>query len=258
MLSLTAVPAFNDNYIWVLSKDGCGWVVDPGDAAPVLNYLENNNLTLEGVLVTHHHPDHTGGIARLLSQYPELEVVGPNNPRIGSVSRKVSEGDTLELLGCAFKVIATPGHTLDHLCYFSIPNGDTPLLFCGDTLFAGGCGRLFEGTAAQMHHSLQKLAQLPVDTRVCAAHEYTLANLAFAIAVEPDNSELQQRLQRCQQQRQNNLPTLPSSLQEELDSNPFLRIGEPTIVDAACAQEQHPVSGEETIFAAIRSWKDRF
>ncbi|RRJ85472.1 hydroxyacylglutathione hydrolase [Aestuariirhabdus litorea] len=257
-MTLTPVPAFNDNYIWCLSRGDRAWVVDPGDATPVMEHLKREGLALEGVLITHHHPDHTGGISTLSAEHPDLVVVGPDNPRINGLTRRINEGESVELLGCHFDVLATPGHTLDHLCYFSDTEQQRPILFCGDTLFAGGCGRLFEGTATQMLNSLQKLAALPPRTQVCAAHEYTLSNLAFALAVEPDNPELQQRLAHCQQLREQNTPTLPSSLQEELNSNPFMRTREPSVVEAAQRQGAETTEDESAIFAAIRSWKDRF
>ncbi|MCL6414576.1 hydroxyacylglutathione hydrolase [Aestuariirhabdus sp. Z084] len=258
MLDFTPIPAFNDNYIWMLCNGQHSWVVDPGDAAPVIRHIKKHNLKLEGILVTHHHPDHIGGIPRLLADYPDLEVIGPENPRIETLTRRVTEGDQIHLLGIDLDIIETPGHTLDHICYFATPPGEKPFLLSGDTLFAGGCGRLFEGTPDQMHRSLQKLAALPANTQVCCAHEYTLANLAFAAAVEPANKKLSDRTERCKQLRADHQPTLPSSLEDELACNPFLRVHVPAVIDAAQQQQGQELNDEAAIFAAIRNWKDRF
>jgi len=191
MLAIEPIPAFNDNYIWLLRRSDSpeAVVVDPGDAVPVLEALARRDLRLTGILVTHHHPDHVGGLARLVAETAPT-VYGPHNPAISGIDRRLGAGDRIELLGRSFEVMEVPGHTLDHIAYFSA--GEPPLLFCGDTLFAGGCGRLFEGTAPMMHRSLQSLAALPPETRVYCAHEYTLANLAFARA-----STGRRRRRRC-------------------------------------------------------------
>lgn len=259
MLSIQPIEAFNDNYIWVLSDQQKAWVVDPGDAVPVEHYLQDHQLLLEGVLITHHHPDHTGGVASLSQNRPDLTIYGPLNPNIQRLTDRLQDSQSVSILGKSFRVIATPGHTLDHICYFceEFAAGE-PALLSGDTLFAGGCGRLFEGTAAQMHSSLQTLAQLPTNTNIYCAHEYTLANLEFALAVEPDNSDLISRMDLARQARQQRQPTVPSRLIDELLSNPFLRVHQPNVVKCATQRLESIQSTDTEIFASIRSWKDHF
>jgi hydroxyacylglutathione hydrolase len=252
-----AVPAFRDNYIWVLT-DGAGKtavVVDPGDAAPVREALDRRGLSLGGILVTHHHADHVGGVTALLEQWPGIPVWGPAGERIPGRTVAVADGAevVLERLGLRFEVLDVPGHTAGHVAYFG--HG---MLFCGDTLFAGGCGRLFEGSAAQMAASLAKLARLPGDTRVYCAHEYTEANLRFAMAVEPDNAALQRRYGKVRQERARGEMTLPSTLAEELATNPFLRCEQPSVRQRATARAGRDLSGPEAVFATVRAWKDSF
>lgn len=257
MLTIEPIPAFSDNYIWLLYDAATrqAFVVDPGEAAPVEAALSDRGLTLEGVLITHHHFDHVGGLADLCAAH-ELTVYGPHNPSIGSVQHRLGAGDRIEVLGCAFEVFEVPGHTLDHIAFFH--DGDQPVLFCGDTLFAGGCGRLFEGDAAMMLNSLDSLAALPAATRVYCAHEYTLANLAFAQAVEPENEALLQRVKQAQATREAGRPTVPSDIATELATNPFLRCREPSI--PASLASRGMLAGEEPaeVFAAVRAWKDNF
>lgn len=255
MLQIEPIAAFNDNYIWVLHDGLQAWVVDPGDATPVLNWLAHRPLQLAGLLITHHHPDHIGGIAALRRHAPAAEVIGPDNPRIEGLTRRVDDGECVTLLDRHFDVIGVPGHTLDHLAYFS-RDMNPPRLFCGDTLFAGGCGRLFEGSPAQMWHSLQRLMELPPETLIYCAHEYTLANLRFALAVEPDNAALQQRQVHDQRSREAGRPTLPSTLAQEQATNPFLRGGEAAVL-AAARKRESDVCDSATAFAALRRWKDR-
>lgn len=257
MLSIEAIPAFNDNYIWLISAPGSdeAFVVDPGDPAVVRAALQERNLGLKGILVTHHHFDHVGGLAELRETYAPV-VFGPENPAIEGVDRHLGAGDRIEVLGHLFEVMTVPGHTLDHIAYFH--PAELPVLFCGDTLFAGGCGRLFEGTPAMMHTSLQVLAALPPSTKVYCAHEYTLANLAFAAAVEPGNDELAARIEDAQALRERNEATVPSSLALELATNPFLRCGDSGL--QASLKAQGKLQGESVVdvFAAVRAWKDNF
>ncbi len=254
-LTLFPIPAFNDNYIWCIARGASAWVVDPGDAEPVLAHLTMAGLTLEGILITHHHWDHTGGIPALCQAYPGISVIGPDNPAIEGLSQRVGDGDTLTLTALALElsVIALPGHTLDHLGYLG-----PGMLFCGDTLFSGGCGRLFEGSPAQMHDSLTRLAALPQDTKIYCAHEYTLANLHFAQAVEPDNEELQEYTRHCQGLRQANRPTLPSTIAMERQINPFLRYDAPSVVSSLTQRTQEDLPDSVSRFAALRRWKDNF
>lgn len=249
------IPAFNDNYIWCLQNGEHAWVVDPGDAAPVLAYLRQHNLHLSGILVTHHHWDHTNGIAELVAKYSQIPVFGPSYGNIKHLTHRYSQGDRLQLptLSLEFDVLEVPGHTLDHIAFY----GDHRL-FCGDTMFSAGCGRLFEGTPEQMLNSLKKLMQLPEQTLVYCTHEYTLANLQFAAQVEPKNQSLKEYTDWAKQQRDAGLPTLPSTIQQQKAINPFLRAQQDEIKHNA---EQHvgkPLPNEETVFAAIRRWKDNF
>ena len=256
MLEIHTIPAFSDNYIWLFHQqdDSKSYVVDPGDAAPVIQTLEKLNLELAGILATHQHPDHIGGIPALL-KHQAVPVYGPAD--IGLVDHPLDDGDSLELAGANFEVMAVPGHTLNHLAYFANLTPDQPpVLFCGDTLFASGCGRLFEGTPEQMYHSLEKIRNLPATTQVYCAHEYTLANLDFALAVDPDNTDLQQRMAHCQQQRQQNIPTVPFTLEHDLSTNPFLRSHADSIIQAA--NQRGATSDPVSVFAAIRNWKDKF
>ncbi|MFK7978155.1 MAG: hydroxyacylglutathione hydrolase [Halioglobus sp.] len=257
MLIIEPIHAFSDNYIWLVYDDESrnAFVVDPGDAQPVESKLEELALNLEGVLITHHHFDHVGGLAEL-SAGRDLVIYGPHNPAIEAITHRLAGGDTIVALGEEFAVTEVPGHTLDHIAYFN--NGDQPVLFCGDTLFAGGCGRMFEGTAPMMLNSLEALAALPTNTKVYCAHEYTLANLAFAQAVEPDNAALAERVKHAVATREQGQPTVPSNIGLELATNPFLRCTEPSV--AATMKENGMLAGSEPaeVFAAVRGWKDNF
>ena len=254
-MTLLPLPAFDDNYIWMLHDGHQALVVDPGDAQPVLQALQTLGLRLQAILVTHHHADHVGGVAEL-RQATGAVVHGPAGEEMPEPLQRYSEGDSLDLLGLHFEVLDVPGHTAGHIAWYCGNADGTPLLFCGDTLFSGGCGRLFEGTPAQMLASLDKLAALPGNTRVCCAHEYTLSNLRFARAVEPDNAALLRYQQQCETLRQQKQPTLPSTLAVERDINPFLRSREPAVVQAV--QPRAQARDEAGIFAALRLWKNDF
>lgn len=257
---LHPVPAFTDNYLWVLHDDRRALAVDPGDPQALGDWLDLHGLELELILVTHHHPDHTGGVAALRGR-TGARVVGPADEPMPEPLQRVGDGETVEALGLRWQVMSVPGHTRGHLAYVATPPGQSPVLFCGDTLFSGGCGRLFEGTPAQMHHSLQRLAALPDDTRVCCAHEYTLSNLRFARAVEPHNPVLQAHGLRCESLRAQGLPTLPSTLALERDINPFLRTQVPDVRAAARAQPEAlglDLDDDVNVLAVLRAWKNRF
>lgn len=253
-MMITPIEALNDNYIWCLHRDNAAWVVDPGSADAVLAHLSEHQLQLRGILITHHHWDHTDGIEALRKAFAALSVIGPDNPVIQGLTQRVQPGDHIELdgLGVTAEVLSLPGHTLDHLGYYL-----DDAVFCGDTLFSGGCGRLFEGSPAQMHASLSSLSALPADTRVFCTHEYTLANLAFASAVEPDNEALQEYRRWCEAQRAAEQPTLPSTIGQELSINPFLRVDAPGVV-AALSQKDGELPDSVARFAALRRWKDNF
>jgi hydroxyacylglutathione hydrolase len=254
-VSVFPIKAFNDNYIWCLRNQTHCTVVDPGDAAPVLAYCQDNQLALSAIIITHHHWDHTGGIDKLLAAFPNIPVYGPQNKDIKQITVRLSQGDDVELaqLGVEFSVLEVPGHTLDHIAYY----GDIGL-FCGDTLFSAGCGRLFEGTPQQMFLSLAKLTALPDDTAVYCTHEYTMANIAFAQAVEPKNQVLIDYKNWANEQRNNNTPTLPSNIKRELAVNPFLRCSSAELVTNVSQKMGTPFTSEQDTFASLRSWKDNF
>ena len=258
-LTVVAVPAFRDNYLWLVHDGSKAAVIDPGDAAPILAALEARKLSLTAILLTHHHADHIGGVPALL-RHAKVPVFGPQADGIAAVEVPLAEGDRVEVPGLdlAFRVLDVPGHTLGHIAYVREGGGE-PWLFCGDTLFAGGCGRLFEGTPAQMADSLAKLAALPDQTRVFCAHEYTLSNLRFAEAVEPGNRALRERIALETAKRERGLPTVPSTIGLEKASNPFLRSGEPEII-ASLRRERRLAAGASPIaaFAALREWKNTF
>ncbi|MFT3955292.1 MAG: hydroxyacylglutathione hydrolase [Piscinibacter sp.] len=256
-MNLIALPAFTDNYIWMLHDGSNAVVVDPGDAAPVQAALDARQLALAAILVTHHHGDHVGGVDALRSRL-QGPVYGPRRENIPMPFTPLADGERIDVLGLPFTVIDVPGHTAGHIAYFHDGGaGEAPILFCGDTLFSGGCGRLFEGTADQMHASLSRLAALPGDTRVCCAHEYTLSNLKFARAVEPGNQALSRYHAQCEALRARGEPTLPSRMAVEREINPFLRCEVPEVVGSALAQG---ASGEQApaVFAALRRWKNEF
>jgi hydroxyacylglutathione hydrolase len=252
MLTLIPLPAFEDNYIWVLHDGHHAVAVDPGDAAPLVAYLDANGLVLAAVLVTHHHRDHTGGTALLRQRY-DCPIYGPDGPRIPAVSHPVRGGDSVELAAprVRFDVLATPGHTLDHLSY--VGQG---CLFCGDTVFGCGCGKLFEGDPATMAASLDAILALPDSTRVCCAHEYTLSNIDFARTVDAANPALIARERADRAARARGEPTLPSSLALEKATNPFLRFHDTDMREFAAGWLKRPAAGPAEVFGAIRAAKD--
>jgi len=255
-MEIDPISAFDDNYIWCLrnSDSNSAVVVDPGDATPVLSHLKKHDLKLSAILITHKHWDHIGGIQQLIEVYPGISVYGPRNEIIEGVTLEVGDGERVELQGidAAFEVMDVPGHTEGHVAYLG-----EGVLFCGDTLFAAGCGRVFSGTHAQLYASLQKIASLSPDTRIYCAHEYTLDNLGFAQWVEPESTALKQRIQRDRASREAGVPTVPSTLREELAINPFFRCHIRQVKDAAEKYAGKQLSNGEAVFTAIRNWKDR-
>lgn len=249
------LPIFENNYIWLLMNPIRDKViaVDPGDASPLIDYLNVNQIKLEAILITHHHRDHTGGINELKKQY-DVRVYGPQRESIGGVTDYVTERSCIEFpfLETSFSILDIPGHTLGHIAYY-VPGS----LFCGDTLFSAGCGRLFEGTAEQMYRSLQKIAALPDDTKLYCTHEYTLQNLKFAQQVEPQNLDIQVKINHVQALRQANLPSLPALLSEEKKINPFLRCDVPEVVISAERYAGLKLNNAVDVFRTLREWKDR-
>lgn len=261
MLNVQAVNAFDDNYIWLIHRPEQPQVVivDPGDAAPVIAAITAQSLQPVAIFITHHHWDHVGGIDELLAHYSQhhIPVYGPAQETIPHISQPLGEGDTIyiDALEADFRVLDVPGHTAGHIAYVHTASNNN-MVFVGDTLFAGGCGRLFEGTPAQMHDSLNRIAALPDDSQVYCAHEYTEDNLIFARIAEPDNTALQARQQTVQQQRAKNLATVPSLLADEKASNPFLRCAQPAIIRAAEGFSGQKLQSGAEVFAAVRHWKD--
>ncbi|AOZ07025.1 hydroxyacylglutathione hydrolase [Cupriavidus malaysiensis] len=268
MLRVEPIPAFQDNYIWAIHDGHCAAVVDPGEAGPVERFLAQHRLALGAIVITHHHGDHQGGVADLLQAHPlapgggPLPVIGPAGERIGGRTQAVREGDVVALAAPALqlRVLDVPGHTAGHVAYVADDSalGDSgPAVFCGDTLFASGCGRLFEGSPAQMLDSLDKLAALPPATRVYCAHEYTASNVRFALAVEPANAALADWQARVQDLRGQGRPTVPTTIGLERAVNPFLRSREPAVRAALVAHGSHP-GNDAAAFGALRGWKDGF
>lgn len=255
MLDISPIPAFDDNYIWLLRDSGSDQaaVVDPGDEEPVLAELEAQGLELGAVLITHHHYDHIGGVEALRGAFPNVRVLGPEDRRIRTLTDRVREGDTVPIPGLAegFRVMEVPGHTATHIAYLG-----GGALFCGDTLFAAGCGRVFDGTCEQLAASLERIAALPADTLCYCAHEYTLSNLGFAKRVEPGSRAIAQREQAVRVLRAVKRPSVPSRLSEELATNPFLRTGVSEVGFAAEATSGKSLATSAEVFTALRRWKD--
>ena len=255
MINIEPIKAFDDNYIWLMTTNEGSIVIDPGECVNLIKIIEQKNIKLDAILITHHHYDHTGGIEELLIKYPYLNVYGPNN-NIDSIKSRLIDGGLLNVIGIDFEIIEIPGHTLDHIAYFANIN-NSPILFCGDTLFAGGCGRVFEGTFDQMYESLLKLKKLPENTIVYSGHEYTTANLMFANHVEPLNKNIRDSLSKVQELRSKNIPTLPTSIKEEKLINPFLRCDDESL-QIIMRKKFNTDLSELNIFAALREWKDNF
>ncbi|MGP4843166.1 hydroxyacylglutathione hydrolase [Marinobacter sp. 1Y8] len=265
MFSIKPIPAFSDNYIWCIADSSTrkALIVDPGQSEPVVKYLEANNLELDAILITHHHPDHVGGVAALVEQYQPGVVYGPKESPFKGATVPLTEGDTLSWSDITFSVLEVPGHTLDHIAYVTTSTAidNAPAVFCGDTLFACGCGRLFEGTPAQMRHSLEKLRQLSGDTRVYCAHEYTLANLRFSRDLQPSDTGLADFERHCADLRENDLPTLPTTMADERNLNPFLRWDNKEVAEAVGSRKldvDDSLTGDDRVFALIRKAKDTF
>ena len=256
---LHAIPALSDNYIWLLARGRHAVIVDPGESAPVMAVLEEQGLTLDAILLTHHHGDHVGG-AKALQQHTGAVVYGPARESLPVCDYRLSEGDTVQLphIDLELKIFDIPGHTAGHIAYFGTLNTGQPILFCGDTLFAAGCGRLFEGTPEQMVDSLGKLGVLPANTLLCCGHEYTLANLRWALQVEPENLALQHRWVTASGLRSEGKPTLPSTLDAEHKTNPFFRISHAPVVNAASAHAGYSLETPVAVFTGLREWKNNF
>ena len=257
MTTIIPIRAFRDNYIWAVRNGAHVAVVDPGDAAPVFAWLDANDVSLSAIIATHHHADHVGGVPALRATF-DVPVFGPARESIPHRTHALSDGDHIVVpgVGVSFDLFDIPGHTAGHIAYYR--TGDDPLLFCGDTLFAAGCGRIFEGTPPQMWASLEKLAALPAATRVYCGHEYTLANLAFAQAVEPDNDAIRARIARERAKRDHDAPTLPSTIGDEHATNPVLRAGVAAVMSSAAAHACRPMENVIDSFATLRQWKNEF
>ena len=253
MLSVEPIKAYTDNYIWLVSTNEGSIVVDPGESKEILNLIDNNKINLKGVLITHHHYDHTNGLLDLTKKM-NLEVYGPK--KIEGINNIVKESDKFSLIGIDFEVIEIPGHTLDHLAFYSSNNKD-PILFCGDTLFAGGCGRVFEGTFEQMFKSLKKISNYPKETKIFCGHEYTLSNLKFALEVDKDNKDLICEFNNIEKLTSSGIPSLPTNLNKELKMNPFLRCHDIDIKNKVI-EKFDIIDDELEIFTALRKWKDNF
>ena len=254
MLSIEPIKAFTDNYIWLVSTNEGSILIDTGESKNIQKLIDNKTIDLKGILITHHHYDHTNGLSELV-KINELEVYGPVN-NIDGINHRLTDKDKISIIGIDFDVISIPGHTLDHIGFYSA-NANNPILFCGDTLFAGGCGRIFEGTYEQMFHALKKITKLPTNTNIYCGHEYTLSNLKFALEADDTNKELIEEFKKVENKINSNIPSLPTTLDKELKVNPFLRCDNINIQNKII--EKFKVSNNELeVFTALRKWKDNF
>ena len=256
-MNIQSIKAYSDNYIWLITTNEGNLVIDPGEASPVISYMQQHSLGLTDILITHHHYDHVGGVIELKKDITG-KVIGPQNNQIEGLDEQVIQGMVVESCGLKFDVIEIPGHTLDHIAYYLV-DPQQPILFCGDTLFSGGCGRVFEGTHEQMYQSLEKLKALPDNTLVYSAHEYTLANLKFAKEVEVNNFYISEYIEVCQKKVELDFPTLPSSIAIEKKVNPFMRCTETPLRQSISEKMLNSKTASDSeIFAYLREWKDSF
>ena len=258
MLKITPIPIIEDNYAWLVQHQGKVLVFDPGEAAPVINYLKDHDLTLDYMFVTHKHWDHVTGIAEVKEAFPDMEIWGTGHDDIPCREHALMGGETLELMGLSWKVWHTPGHTLDHIVFYTEDSDGQGHLFSGDNIFACGCGRMFEGTPEQFEESLASLMALHPSTKIYCTHEYTLANINFALHIEPNNTYTLHRQDVCTDLRNQGLPTLPTTVADELKSNPFVRLDQPDVIRAAEHFSGKVLGKKPEVFAVIREMKDKF